>query len=181
MPHRPTHVEPRQLVRQCLVAKRVLAAFARTAFCYALGMSVSSMRADETAQIDVASRIDYRQHVPQRCALSKRISFRHCEKQCVSVFHVTSSPIFTCPFVLFIGAVLGSTQLLHCSIYLSACRHIASNHVRICCSVIPLALVRHPLVFFILRISTCSIIRSVDKPAHARSLLLATCGPSTKC
>ena len=29
--------------------------------------------------------------------------------------------------------------------------------------------------------STCSIIRSVDKPAHARSLLLATCSPSTKC
>ena len=129
----------------------------------------------------VASRIDSRQHVPQRCALSKRISFRHCEKQGVSVFHVTSLPIFTCLFVLFIGAVLGSTQLLHCiALFTSAHAGIASNHVRSCCSVIPLALVRPPLVFM-LRISTCSIIRSVDKPAHARSLLLATCGPSTKC
>ena len=32
-----------------------------------------------------------------------------------------------------------------------------------------------------LRIITCSIIRSVDKSAHARWLLLATCSPSTKC
>ena len=46
MPHRPTHVEPRQLVRQCLVEKRVQTAFAITAFCGALGMSVSSKGAD---------------------------------------------------------------------------------------------------------------------------------------
>ena len=46
MPHRPTHVEPRQLVRQCLVAKGVLAAFARTAFYGALGMSMWSKRVD---------------------------------------------------------------------------------------------------------------------------------------
>ena len=46
MPHRSTHVAPRLLVGQCLVAKRVQAAFARTAFCGALGVSVSSKRAD---------------------------------------------------------------------------------------------------------------------------------------
>ena len=41
----------------------------------------------------------------------------------VSVFHVASLPRFTCLLVLFIAAVLGSTQLLHCSIYLSPFRH----------------------------------------------------------
>ena len=46
--------------------------------------------------------------------------------------------------------------------------------MRCCCSVITLPLVRPPLVFM-LRRSTCSIIRSVDKLAHARLLLLATC------
>ena len=75
------------------------------------------------AHINVTSRIDSRLDVPQRCVLSKRISFKHCEKQVVSVFHVAALPRFTCILVLFIGAVLGSTQFLHCSIYLSACRH----------------------------------------------------------
>ena len=66
---------------------------------------------------------DSRQDVPQRCALSKRIYFRHCGKKGVSVFHATPLPRCTCLYVLFIGAVFGSTQLLHCSIYLSAGRH----------------------------------------------------------
>ena len=137
--------------------RRVQIAFARTAFCGALGMSVSSKRAEtgwrlsvvtgigcdnealeqelwvdvyrlsinahwrlrlkcrhlvtafervlrhrnarhrvhnllsdffRVAHIDVTSRIDSRHDVIQRCALGKRISFRHCKKQGVSVFHV---------------------------------------------------------------------------------------------
>ena len=172
--------------------RRVQIAFARTAFCGALGMSVSSKRAEtewrlsvvngiwcdnealeqelwvdvyrlsinahwrlwlkcrhlvtvfervlrhwnarylnpnrlsdffRAARINVTSRIDSRHVVPQRYALSKRISFRHCENQGVSVFHFASLPRFTCLLVLFVCAVLGSTQFLHCSIYLSACRH----------------------------------------------------------
>ena len=131
----------------------------------------------ETAQINVASRIDSRQHVPQRCALSKRISFRHCEKQGVSVFHGCQY----LPVSLFCSLVLYLAPLNYCiSLFTSAHAGIASNHARSCYSVIPLSLVRPPLVFMLL-ISTCSIIRSVDKPAHARSLLLATCGPATKC
>ena len=82
---------------------------------------------------------------------------------------------------LFWPLVLYLAPLNSCiAVFTSAHAGIASNHVRCCCSVIPLPLVRPPLIFM-LRISTCSIIRSVDKLAHARLLLLATCSPSTKC
>ena len=85
------------------------------------------------------------------------------------------------PVSLFCSLVLYLAPLNSCiALFTSAHAGIASNHVIRCCSVIPLSLVRPPLVFM-LRISTCSIIRSVDNPAHARSLLLATCSPSTKC
>ena len=65
--------------------------------------------------------------------------------------------------VLFTGAVLGNTHILHCQTL----------------SVIPLPLVRPR--------STCfhtfqdSIIRSVDKPVQARILLLVTYIPYSKC
>ena len=172
--------------------RRVQIAFARTAFCGALGMSVSSKRAEtewrlsvvngigcdnealeqelwvdvyrlsinahwrlrlkcrhlvtafecvlrhwnarhrvhnllsdffRVAHINVTSRIDFRHDVPQICALSKRISFRHCEKQGPGCECLLCRVVAEIYLVLFIGAVLGSTQFLHCSIYLSACRH----------------------------------------------------------
>ena len=85
------------------------------------------------------------------------------------------------PVSLFCSLVLYLAPLNSCiALFTSAHAGIASNDVRRCCSVIHLPLVRPPLVFM-LRISTCSIIRSVDKPAHAQSLLLATCSPSTMC
>ena len=84
------------------------------------------------------------------------------------------------PVSLFWSLVLYLAPLNYCiALFTSAHAGIASNHVRSCCSVIPLALVIPPVVFM-LRIRNCSIIRSVDKPAHARSLLLATCGPYYK-
>ena len=113
--------------------------------------------------------------------------------------HTSTSPVALTPVMMFLREVLSANRFLSdivslfCSLVLylaplnsyialftSAHAGIASNHVRRCCSVIHLSLVRPPLVFM-LRISTCSIIRSVDKPAHVRSFLLATCSPSTKC
>ena len=97
----------------------------------------------------------------------------------LSVFHVALLPRFT--FSLFCSLVLYLAPLNSCiALFTSAHAGIASNHVRRCCSVIPLPLVR-PLLVFMLRIRTRSTIRSVDKPAHARSLLLATCIHPTKC
>ena len=177
--------------------KRVQTAFARTAFCGALGMSVSSKRADgylhnskrnnaflssmamrlwnrssgstcidcpstssedfdwiivtwslrlnenlhhwntrhrvhnllsdffRAAQINVTSRI----WLPSRCSsemcsqqtdLFQTLWEEGCE--CLSC-HAVAKMYLSLLYVLFIGAVLGSTQLLHCSIYLSACRH----------------------------------------------------------
>ena len=90
---------------------------------YKIVRHVQSVRTYVTELDQSNTPIDSRHDVPRRRALSKRISFRQCEKQGVSGFHVASLPIFTCLLVLFIGAVLGSTQFCYCSIYLGTCRH----------------------------------------------------------
>ena len=56
---------------------------------------------------------------------------------------------------------------------------IANSHVSRCCPVIPRPLVKPPLVLK-LHISTCSMTRSVVRPAQYKSLLLTTCSPDTK-
>ena len=70
-------------------------------FIYAYILPISFARHKSTSPV----AFDFRQDVPQRCALIKRIYFRHCGKKGVSVFHVTPLPRCTCLYVLFIGAV----------------------------------------------------------------------------
>ena len=79
---------------------------------------------------------------------------------------------------LFCSPVLYFTSVNSCIVLFTLAQAgLDSSHITRCCSVIPRPLVRPPQRCT----STCSIIKSEDRPAHQQSLRLATCRPFMNC
>lgn len=94
------------------------------------------------------------------------VSFLEIVQNCECVLLVTCLSCICHVLVLLASVVVYPCQHLH---------GIESSHVNRCSAIIPRPLVRPPLVFIL--ISTCSMMRSMDRPAHRRSLPATTWNP----